>query len=190
MRKISIFGWVLIFLLLSIGLLLAGITPPKEGGVLPEITLSVPELPTHQKYLGISKNKKSFGIPEIKAEVVLVEIFSMYCPYCQKDAPVINELYNKIMQDEKLKNRIKLIGIGAGNSVFEVDFFQKSYDVHFPLFPDSDFSIHKMLGEVRTPYFIGVKINKDETHSIFYSKRGAIENAPKFLNLILSKAGF
>jgi hypothetical protein len=102
MRKTSIVGWVLIFLILSIGLLFAEITPPKEGGVLPEIALSVPEVPTHQKYLGISKNKKSFGIPEIKAEVVLVEIFSMYSPYCQKDSPVVNELYNKIVQDEKL----------------------------------------------------------------------------------------
>jgi len=190
MKKTSIVSWGSIFLLLSIGLLFAGIAPPKEGGVLPEITLSVPEMSTQQDYLGIAKNKKTFRIPEIKAEVVLIEIFSMYCPYCQQDAPVVNELYNKIAQDEKLKNKIKLIGIGAGNSPFEVDFFQKTYNVKFPLFPDAEFSIHKMLGEVRTPYFIGVKINKDGTHSIFYSNRGAIENAPKFLNLILSKAGF
>ena len=190
MKKAFIVNWVLIFLLLSIGLLFAGIVPPKEGERLPEITLSVPEVQTHQDYLGVTKNKKTFHIPEIKAEVVLIEIFSMYCPYCQKDAPVVNELYNKIAQDEKLKNKIKLIGIGAGNSLFEVDFFQKTYHVNFPLFPDGDFSIHKMLGEVRTPYFIGVKMKKDGTHSIFYSKRGAIEDASKFLNLILSKAGF
>ena len=31
----------------------------------------------HQQYLGITE-KKSFAIPEIKAEVVLIEIFSMY----------------------------------------------------------------------------------------------------------------
>ncbi|MGB5991212.1 MAG: TlpA disulfide reductase family protein [Desulfobacterales bacterium] len=190
MKKTSIVSWVSIFLLLSIGLLFAGIAPPEEGGVLPEITLPAPEVPTHQNYLGITKNKKTFRIPEIKAEVVLIEIFSMYCPYCQQDAPVVNELYNKIAQDEKLKNKIKLIGIGAGNSPFEVDFFQKTYGVNFPLFPDAEFSIHKMLGEVRTPYFIGVKIKKDGTYSIFYSKRGAIENASKFLNLILSKAGY
>jgi thiol-disulfide isomerase/thioredoxin len=190
MKKTSIVSWVSIFLLLSIGLLSAGIAPPEEGGVLPEIKLPAPEVPTHQNYLGITKNKKTFRIPEIKAEVVLIEIFSMYCPYCQQDAPVVNELYNKIAQDEKLKNKIKLIGIGAGNSPFEVDFFQKTYGVNFPLFPDAEFSIHKMLGEVRTPYFIGVKIKKDGTYSIFYSKRGAIENASKFLNLILSKAGY
>lgn len=190
MKKTSIVCWALMVLLLSIGLISAGIAPPKEGGMLPEITLSAPEMPTQQNYLGITKNKKSFRIPEIKADVVLIEIFSMYCPYCQKDAPVVNELYNKIAEDEKLKNKIKLIGIGAGNSSFEVDFFQKTYDIKFPLFPDGEFSIHKMLGEVRTPYFIGVKIKKDGTHSIFYSKRGAIEDAPKFLNLIRSKAGF
>lgn len=190
MKKTSIVTLVLFFLLLSIGLLSAEIAPPKEGGVMPEITLSVPESPAHQDYLGITKSKKTFRIPEIKAEVVLIEIFSMYCPYCQEDAPVVNELYNKIAQDEKLKNKIKMIGIGAGNSPFEVDFFQKTYNVKFPLFQDGEFSIHKTLGEVRTPYFIGVKINKDGTHSIFYSQRGAIENAPKFLNLILSKAGF
>ena len=102
MKKTSIASWVSIFLLLSIGLLFAGIAPPKEGEVLPEITLSVPEVPTHQNYLGITKNKKTFRIPEIKAEIVLIEIFSMYCPYCQKDAPVVNELYNKIAQDEIL----------------------------------------------------------------------------------------
>ena len=189
MRKVSIANWVFIFLLLCIGVLFAETSPPKEGGVLPEITLSVPDMHTHQDYLGIAKDKKTFHIPEIKAKVVLIEIFSMYCPFCQKDAPVVNELYDKIAHDEKLKNNIKLIGIGAGNSSFEVDFFQKTYHVNFPLFPDGDFFIHKMLGEVRTPYFIGVKINKDGTHSVFYSNRGAIENASKFLNLFLSKAG-
>ena len=51
--------------------------PPAEGGVLPDIILSVPESPELQQYLGVA-GKKTFTIPEIKAEVVLIEIFSMY----------------------------------------------------------------------------------------------------------------
>ena len=51
--------------------------PPAEGGVLPEIVLSVPENSDYQTYLGVS-GKKTFTIPEIKAEVVIIEIFSMY----------------------------------------------------------------------------------------------------------------
>ncbi len=51
--------------------------PPAEGGVLPSIDLAVPQSTEYQQYLGID-GKKSFTIPEIKAEVVLIEIFSMY----------------------------------------------------------------------------------------------------------------
>ena len=51
--------------------------PPTEGGVLPEIVLNVPENSELQQYLGIA-GKETFTIPEIKAEVVIIEIFSMY----------------------------------------------------------------------------------------------------------------
>ena len=52
-------------------------TPPSEGGVLPEIVLTVPESPEHQNYLGLA-GKKTFKIPDIKSEIVIIEIFSMY----------------------------------------------------------------------------------------------------------------
>ncbi len=51
--------------------------PPAEGGQLPAVSLAVPENPEQQQYLGVA-GKKSFTIPEIAAEVVIIEIFSMY----------------------------------------------------------------------------------------------------------------
>ena len=72
-----------LLLAMSICLYLAGDTagaasqPPVEGGELPEIILTVPPSAEHQQYLGIT-GTKSFTIPEIKAEVVLIEIYSMY----------------------------------------------------------------------------------------------------------------
>ena len=66
----------LIFLL-SVGPAGAASQPPAVGGKLPEITLAVPENTELQLYLGVS-GKQTFAIPEIKAEVVLIEIFSMY----------------------------------------------------------------------------------------------------------------
>lgn len=55
----------------------ADINPPPEGGILPAINLVAPQNVEYQQYLGIA-GRETFTIPEIKAEVVLIEIFSMY----------------------------------------------------------------------------------------------------------------
>jgi peroxiredoxin len=121
--------------------------------------------------------------------VVIIEIFSMYCPYCQAEAPHMNSLFSRIESDPDLKGKIKLLGIGAGNSEYEVGVFKKKYHVAFPLFPDGDFKIYDVIGEVRTPYFIGVKINPDGSHQVIYSKLGAFESVDRFLNQIIQLSG-
>ena len=163
------------------------------GELLLDIELPVPGEKAHQSYLGLDApgmtgNKKNFKVSEIKTKIVLVEIFSMYCPHCQKDAPNMNSLFKMIQQNEKYKNKIKIIGIGAGNSDFEVNFFRKNYNVEFPLFSDGDFSIHKRLGEVRTPYFIGVKIHQNAQAEIFMSEPGGGKAPEKFLDFIIKKS--
>jgi hypothetical protein len=67
--------WACLFL--SFAAVGAESQPPPEGGLLPDIVLAAPKSPEHQDYLGIS-GKDTFKIPEIKAEVVIIEIFSMY----------------------------------------------------------------------------------------------------------------
>ena len=167
---------------------LAANKPPEKGEQLPVINLPIPKNPEERNYLGLS-GSGSFKIPQIKAKVVIIEIFSMYCPYCQKDAPGVNELYRLIENNADIKNKIKLIGIGAGNSSYEVDVFKKTYTVPFPLFPDKDFTIHKACGEVRTPYFMVVKINEDGTHQIVHNQLGGYPGAEPFLELVLKASG-
>ena len=162
--------------------------PPAKGETLPVFNLPIPKSPAEKGYLGLSGDG-FFKIPQIKTKVVIVEIYSMYCPYCQKDAPGINELYNLIEKNPDFKNKIKMIGIGAGNTSFEVETYKKTYQVPFPLFPDKDFAIHKACGEVRTPYFIVVKINDDGTHQIVHAQLGNYPGAEPFLEIILKASG-
>ena len=187
--KTSIVGSLLIFLMaFFITLKAAGESKtPVAGNVLPEFSLKVPEKLEHRSYLGLPDAEK-FEIQQIQAEVVIIEIFSMYCPHCQREAPALNDFYNYIESSEKLRGRIKLIGIGAGNSVYEVDFFQKRYKVPFPLFPDGDFAIHKLLGEVRTPYFFGLKIQPDSSPLIFFSQLGGAQDARQLLDELIRRA--
>lgn len=77
---VTIFKYLAVFiaaLLVSAGFSRADSQPPAVGGVLPEFALPVPQNDEQQQYLGVA-GKESFTIPEIKAEVVIIEIFSMY----------------------------------------------------------------------------------------------------------------
>ncbi|MEN8244866.1 MAG: TlpA disulfide reductase family protein [Thermodesulfobacteriota bacterium] len=167
---------------------LAGNGPPVVGDALPEMVFPVPQNASHREYLGLEEGG-TFSIPQIDAQVVIIEIFSMYCPHCQREAPTVNGFYAKIQNDGSLKGRVKMIGIGVGNSEFEVGVFRKKYNISFPLFADADFSAHKKLGEVRTPYFIGIKIADDRNHRVFYSQLGGPHDARGFLEKMLQQAG-
>ncbi len=187
-RKLVPLALIAFFLLTVSSSIHAANKPPQKGETLPAMSLPIPKSPVEKSYLGLSGGG-SFKISQIKAKAVIIEIFSMYCPYCQKDAPAVNELYNLIEKDPDLKKKIKLIGIGAGNTPLEVGIFKKNYTVPFPLFADQDFKIHKACGEVRTPYFIVVKINEDGSHLIVHSQLGEYPGAEPFLELVLKSSG-
>jgi peroxiredoxin len=163
-------------------------TPPAEGGVFPDIALTVPLDSELQNYLGVT-DSGDFRLPQIDTDVVIVEVFSMYCPHCQRQAPLVNRVYEIIEADTRFRGRIKLVGIGAGNSAYEVGIFKKKYGIPFPLFADEDFTIHEKLGEVRTPYFIGFRIRGDGTHEVFYSRLGGFADPQKFLERMIERSG-
>jgi thiol-disulfide isomerase/thioredoxin len=185
-RKTSILSVLMAIFMIS-ATCFADVNPPQVGNVFPEIELLKPNNPVDLNYLGLS-GSGFFKINQIKTDVVIIEIFSMYCPYCQGEAPNINNLYALIEKDIALKNKIKIIGIGINNSLFETEIFKKKYKVEFPLIPDGDFKLHKTIGEVRTPYFIVVKIKAGKTE-VVYSKLGALGDNRAFLEQIVKSAG-
>ena len=156
----------------------------KTGERLLEISLETPESQLLQEYLGVAA-KPLFMIDDLDADVVVVEVFSMYCPYCQREAPVINQFYDLLVKRKTSEAKIKLFGIGAGNSQFEVDYFRKTYDISFPLFADGDFVVHKAIGEVRTPYFIVLARKADKSWTVVLSRPGGIESPEVFLKTIV-----
>ncbi|MBI5248987.1 MAG: redoxin domain-containing protein [Desulfomonile tiedjei] len=156
-----------------------------DSAALAILELPVPKSPDARKYLGISKSG-NFRVSEITSEVVIVEVFSMYCPYCQADALNVNELYKLIESDPALKRRIRMIGIGTGNTPFEVEVFRKKYDVKFPLFPDEGFSVQKISSEpIRTPTFITLRRKADKSFTILDTHIGETKEAGAFLKKIL-----
>jgi peroxiredoxin len=148
-----------------------------------------PKDSAERDYLGLSFLSRSFRVTNLNTQMAIIEIFNMYCPYCQAEAPNVNLLYEKINANRSLKGKIKIIGIGVGNTTFEVGVFKNKYHVPFPLFPDDDLKIHKLMGEVRTPFFIVVKLNGDGKHEVIFSKPGALGPVDPFLAEMITRSG-
>ena len=154
---------------------------PAAGGLLADIRLDAPEAPDARAYLGLTESG-SFEPTTIAGQLLVLEIFSMYCPHCQREAPAVNRLYQAIEASETLRGRVKMIGIGVGNSAYEVDHFRKHYKIIFPLFPDEDFIVHKSMGEVRTPFFIIADIGPNDRGRVLWTGAGHMDEVETFIN--------
>lgn len=176
--------WIIPVVLFAMALPAMAMDSLKTGEKLFEINLETPDSKVMQEYLGLDSNPL-FTMDDLDADVVVVEIFSMYCPHCQREAPMINRFYDLLVKRKAPEASIKIFGIGVGNSQFEVDYFQKTYNIPFPLFPDGDFVVHKAIGEVRTPYFIVLARGADKSWKVVLSRPGGIESPEFFLMTIV-----
>jgi len=174
-----------------IAILLVG--PPLQAGevpvnadVLAAMKLPIPDDSSEKDYLGLTRSG-DFTLQHIKADKVIIEVLSMYCPICQGEAPKVNKLHKMIQQDPKLSGRVKLIGVGVGNTPLEVGIFKNRYKVTFPIFPDDDFGIQKGFQHpIRTPTFVVVTINRGKEFTIVHALEGKFESAEKFLESIMA----
>jgi thiol-disulfide isomerase/thioredoxin len=149
----------------------------------------VPEDAADRMYLGIKEKSGQISLTHIKTQVLIIEVFSMYCPHCQRHAPVANKLYQAIDSEPQFRDKIKMIGIGVGNSKYEVGIFQDKYSPPFPLFDDRNSAVVNAFGGILTPHYFGLKMKDDSTFEVFYSRSGGYTDAEEFLEMIVKLSG-
>lgn len=158
---------------------------------LPLLQLIVPDNDSYRDYLGLKGQPgDTFTVEDIDADVLLIELFSMYCPFCQEEAPSVNKLYETMLSFSEAGFTVKIIGLGANNSEFEVDHFRSTYNVQFPLFADPDMNMYKSLGGKGTPGFIGCRKDENNKYSIVLRQSGGFYHVDEFFNELLRKSGY
>lgn len=184
---------ILMLMLLSGCAGIHGSRSTARPNVLPEtahgfaiFTLPSPSEAADRDYLGISR--QPFKLTQVKTRLLLIETYSMYCPHCQREAPLVNALFHMIEQ-KGLADRIKIIGIAAGDSQFEVETFKKKYKVPFPLFKDEDLAMARQMGVRRTPTFLAIRIGEDGRHDHVMFRPGRMETPARFLEELRQLAG-
>jgi hypothetical protein len=155
-----------------------------DPAVLSRFSQPTPEDQTVRAYLGLS-DKKAFSLGQVAAKTLIVQVFSMYCSHCQADAPEVNKLYRLIQENPSLKDNVKILGIGTGNTIFEVDLFREKFHVPFPLIPDENLAVQKACSEkIRTPLFIVAKPEGAKGLKVVHVHVGKIKDAETFLKTI------
>ncbi|MCJ2164528.1 MULTISPECIES: TlpA disulfide reductase family protein [unclassified Pseudodesulfovibrio] len=165
--------------------LLLATAPAMAADQFPDLVLKGQISPEHRAYLAAPEGE--FSVADIRADFLLVEVFSMYCPICQREAPAVNRMFVEATASDK-GERIRFIGIGVGNTPFEVEFYRKKYGVEFPIFEDPDYVVHKALGEIGTPAYYLVDLREGQREILFFHE-GEIPDKDVFLKTVLDKTG-
>lgn len=150
MRYVLFVGVVVLTSVLSIALALADAVPKKDTQ-LPKLHLDAPPEKEDCSYLGI-EGRGPFQLAHIKCDLIMLEVIGVYCPLCHQQRPHMNRLYHRVQKDAVLSKKLKFVGIAAGATPMEVAYLIKQTRVPYPVITDEKFSIHKQLGEPRTPF--------------------------------------
>jgi peroxiredoxin len=162
--------------------------PLPVGQVFPDIVFKGPLTAVEAKDLGIAASADTtVRFSQLKAEAIILVVFSMYCPFCQKEGPELDKIHTLIRQNG-LADKVKLVGLGAGNSAFEVNVYREKFGLSFPLFTDQDFEAYKALGQVGTPYYYVLK-RQGADFVIVAGQLGCVISPGSFLDGALEKAG-
>jgi peroxiredoxin len=179
----------ILFLCAAAGVLLAimGVTAIAADPVrvdakqLSQMKFAAPENPSQKKYLGLS-GSGDFKLTDVKAKYIIIEVFSMYCPICQREASKVNQCHELIQKNSAHRGKVKLIGIGTGNTPFEVDIFRKKYAIQFPVLPDDGFLIQKAFSQqVRTPTFVIARNRGEKGLELVHLHVGELGTAEAFM---------
>jgi hypothetical protein len=152
--------------------LLTATAAAQDARPFPDLELRGALTAGQRAYLGVEGN--AFKLSDIASDYLFIEGFSMYCTICQRDAPIVRKLYQRVTEADTA-GKIRFIGLGLGNTVFETRFYQKKFKVPFPLFDDEDYVIHKALGETGTPVFYIVRLDPDGP-KMLYGREGEPED--------------
>jgi peroxiredoxin len=125
----------------------------RSGDLFPPLSFSNLFTTEDKKYLGDGK-KEILSSDDIQAEVLVVNFLNTNCIYCIKSLPSFNRIFQRIEQDQGLSKRIKIIGIGVGDTRMEVAVFKEQHAVPYPIIPDSEFEAHKAVHQPTVPFIV------------------------------------
>jgi hypothetical protein len=157
---------------------------PRKGGAMPLMRLNAPATQKDCDYLGVAAGQ-SFGLADVKADFLVLEIIGVYCPQCHQQRPQINRLFHRLQKEPRLAAKVKFLGIAVGASAMEAAYLVRDTRIPYPIITDESFVVHKQLGEPRTPF----NLVTTREGAVLWDHLGIIKDMDAFYTTLKSLAG-
>ncbi len=158
---------------------------PKEGDLFPDVAISAPDTKAGVEYLGLKPGAKTFKIKDVASPYVLIQFFNAYCPHCMAEAPDMEKLFQTV-NSGTLKGKLKVMGVGMGNTPFEVKLFREKYKMTMPLSVDQEYLAHAAMGSPGTPSYVMVR-NEGGKSKVVFVQEGRFHSPDSFLATVTAK---
>jgi thiol-disulfide isomerase/thioredoxin len=173
--------WLALGCCLSLVIMVAAVSlaadvEPKVGQSVGNFKFPAPLDDADAKYLGLAK-AAAFTLKEVKSPYVLVEQFNTTCPHCLVQAPIMNQLFDKVEQDAALKGKIKFVALGQGNDGNAVKMWKAFQKIKFPVIADPQSS----WGDAVNFHPYPVSLLLDKSGKVVWVHIGSFENADEVL---------
>lgn len=152
-----------------------GVFRPVALAALPHVLLRNTLTAGPRTYLGLGASG-TITLGAIRGDLVFVEFFNSSCYACALMAPVMDQVWRKVDARADLKDKVRFVGIGVGNTLEQVREFHDRYDTPFPMIADPEFAAFDALGTVEgTPYLMLLRRGPDGT----FTARAQVGYIPK-----------
>lgn len=121
------------------------------GEIFPACRLVILDSKRDRAYLQIAHKERGIALDDIESDFILIEIYNELCSQCIDEVKNYKAVFQKISEDDALKQKVKVIGIGAGSKRRSVAKFRKHEAIQFPLFADEKWGIFNCLGRPTLP---------------------------------------
>ena len=121
------------------------------GDIFPACRLILLDRKKDRDYLQIHHEERGFVLEDIQSDFILIEIYNELCSQCVEEVKSYKAVYRMLLDDATLKEKVTMIGIGAGSKKRSVAKFRKQKAIQFPLFADEKWGIFNCLGKPTLP---------------------------------------
>ncbi len=156
----------------------------QPGQYFPPCVLTVADRSQDYAYLGLEQESAHFFLADVPAEFVLLKYYGENCYQCVQEVDQYNRLFTLLHNDPELGPRLKMIGIGVGDTQRSVLRFKRSHQVPYPLLPDERQVMFESVGAGEIPLIYLVKILPDARVQVVLYHEGGLENVETLFELI------